>query len=308
MKRIILGFIVSIGLALACSRDTGGIWVKLEQPMYNQFNIRRPNPENLLMELPQGERTTIFDTEQMTSLQATVRGGDVSYRRSQFRIAVVDYNNNGLFNEVGIDKLLLERYGSDSTVLIYPLKPNFTTLQSYTQFRVDHQFFEVAYVDEKGHSLEIYPVGRSDALEPMILNTRLPNIKLRDREGQVLPLGELKEEGKPLVIVLWQNRHHVWDRQVEKLIVFHQQHPELMTLIGIHMPGNYFGDINLNSIDGWLRDRMPLYWGEAGQTLELNNGDQFPGVILYDAEGVWQGSGLKAGDVLTQVAARKHTK
>jgi len=244
----------------------------------------------------------------MTSFEAKVRGGDVSYRRSQFRIALVDYNNNGQFNEVGIDKFLLERYGTDTTVLIYPLKPNLGSLQPYTQFRVDHQFFEVGYVDEQGYSLEIYPVGRSDVLKPMIFNTRLPNIKLRNREGQLFPISELKEDGKPLVIVLWQNRHHVWDRQVEALIVFQQQHPELMTLIGVHVPGSYFGNINLNTIDGWLKDRMPLYWGETEHILELNNGDKFPGIILFNAEGIWQGSGLRSREVLGKIEESQPAK
>jgi hypothetical protein len=297
MKNIILAF---IGLLLACSRDTGGIWVELERPMYNRFEIRSPH-DTLTLASSDSGLTTIFDTEQMSKMVATVRGGDVDYRRSRFRIALVDYNNNGLFNEVGIDKFLLDRYGLDSTVLIYPLKPNLAALQPFTQFRVDHQFFEIGYIDEKGRSLEIYPIGRSDALKPVIFNTQVPNIKIRDREGRILSLADLREPAKPLVVVLWQNRHHVWANRIEELILAHQQDPEGMTLIGLHIPGNYFKQVNLESIDSWLRGRMPLYWGETEHALELNNGELFPGVIFFDRQGVWQGSGLRPEEVLRLV-------
>lgn len=300
MKNVIIALVALLGLLPACSRDAGNIRVELERPMYNRFEIRSPT-DTLTLASSYQDLTTIFDTEQMSRVVATVRGGDVDYRRSRFRIALVDYNNNGLFNEVGIDKFLLDRYGLDSTVLIYPLKPNLAALQPFTQFRVDHQFFEIGYIDEKGRSLEIYPIGRSDALQPMIFNTQVPNIKIRDREGRLLSLADLREPAKPLVVVLWQNRHHVWDNRIEELILAYQQDPEGMTLIGLHIPGNYFKQVNLESIDSWLRGRMPLYWGETEHALELNNGDVFPGVVYFDERGVWQGSGLRPEEVLRLV-------
>lgn len=303
MKRSIpYGLLILTGLAFACARDAGSILVKLERPMYNRFYIRAPGSAPANFELTDRSRTTIFDTEQMNSIEASVRGGDVSHRRSQFRIAVVDYNNNGRFDEVGADKFLLEKYGRDSAVLIYPLQPNLAPLKNYTQFRVDRQFYEIAYVDPKGMTLEIYPIGRSEVLKHTVFNTRLPNLPIRDSLGQELRLADLQEPGKPLVIVLWQNRHHIWDYQVEELLNVYRQHPDRLTIIGLHIPGAYFQQPDLKRIHAWLKDRMPLYWGESEYPRELNSSDQLPNLILYDAQGNWQRSGLRAREVLEWIS------
>ena len=78
MKKITVVFILFVGLILACSRDTGGILVKLEQPMFNRFRVSMPHQGGEVMELPKSDITTIFDTEQMTSFEAKIRGGDVT--------------------------------------------------------------------------------------------------------------------------------------------------------------------------------------------------------------------------------------
>lgn len=284
--------------ALSCSRETSGIRVKLERPMYNRLLIQPPGEEAFDLDLPERKKTLIFDIEQMTSVEATIRGGDVRYRRSHFRIALVDYNNNGRFDDTGVDKFLLERHGRDSARLIYPLRPLLAPLQAYTQFRVDQQLFEIADVDPDGRSLEIYPIGRSDILNPIIFNTRLPNFQVRDSTGQTLRLSELQEPGKPLVIVLWQNRYHVWDRVVEEILPASAEERMGYTLIGLHIPDSSPRQPNLKSIEAWLQGRMPLYWGESRHALELNNGDQFPSLIYFNAEGEWMGSGLPAEEIL----------
>lgn len=298
MKRVLIYFylpLVTCALA-ACSRDLNYIKVKLEQPIHNRVTFFDAKEGKATVDLPDDDKTTIFDTQQMKVVETRIKGGDVVYRKSKFRIALVDYNNNGKFDDSGVDKFLLEKYGCDSTILIYPRVPHLAPLQTYTQFRIDRQFFEIGHIDAKGRYLEVYPVSRSDLLQPVVFNTRLPNIKLKDEQGSQTRLSDLQKKGKPLVIILWQNRHHIWDNKVEEILNFYQQNPEAVALAAVHIPSNR--RLQLKSIHNWLKGRMPIYWGEAQHPRELNCGEQYPGIVVFDAEGVWRGSNMRPAEVL----------
>ena len=133
-----------------------------------------------------------------------LRAGDVNWDRKKFRVGLIDRNDNGIYNEAGVDKLILCPYGSASTIISSSSSKFEAYLQPRTCFRVNRDIYEIFSIDESGTQIGMRKTDpREGLVESASINTFLPNVLVEDLEGKRVPLRKSRPPGEQLYILFW---------------------------------------------------------------------------------------------------------
>ncbi len=163
-------------------------------------------PEDTMKLYP--HRTVYFQTGR--SFQPiNLRAGDVSWDRKKFRIGLMDLNSNGIYNEVGIDKMVLCPNGVGGMILSSSGSKFDGYLRYRTFFKVDRDRYELIEIDPGGEQLTIQKVPDHTVVSAAAsFYTFLPNILVEDTTGVRIPLRSCRPENESLEIFIWSLGPH----------------------------------------------------------------------------------------------------
>lgn len=132
----------------------------------------------------------------------SIRAADINWQGLQFRLQLIDDNNDGLFNTQNVDYLGLSLYGQD-TVVLNQQAGTMGKLQKRTYFRVDNQYFLLTAIDSLGQHLSIAPADRvnSDALTATF-DRRFGEIEIKTIAGDEVQL-DTKTDLEHHLLLIW---------------------------------------------------------------------------------------------------------
>lgn len=222
MKHSILKLICIFFLLISCSKSTERYKIRLTKTMQNHLErlIRfrnYPYSSHLdLKVLNEAENQIILYSEIEKELVVSgVKSQDISFGRSKVRIGLIDRNNDGVYNQIGIDGLLLGRYMKEE-LFIDELVENVGYFRTVNQFSIDNITYEILTIEKDGSKIEFRETNKTE--EKYLVakyDSLLPRLVLKDNSGKKILLWNLKEPGKKLLVVI-SNRRKSDEAQVLK--------------------------------------------------------------------------------------------
>lgn len=135
-----------------------------------------------------------------------LKAGDVINVKQSFKIGIIDFNNNGIFNEQSVDRFFIAPYQSVTT-LIEKTNPWIDTIKQINRFKINSQHYELTSIAHDGNSLYIKELPLSKINEPVKIEAIL-NIHeafdLVDLENKPVKSNSLFNN-RPLYLEFWFN-------------------------------------------------------------------------------------------------------
>lgn len=165
-----------------------------EKIVYESF---KDGPESQGKEIVKPE---YWFTENRLNILAT----DVKTQKDKFTIGLIDWNLNGLYNDVGIDKFTIAPYQSD-TLNVLESKEGVQTLDDKNLFKIEDQVYEISSIMADGTSLNLKEGFGNNANIPKKLTKGdpIPGFKFRDTNNRDVELKDLLGKGKYTYLKFW---------------------------------------------------------------------------------------------------------
>src|SRR5699024_5046698 len=108
------------------------------------------------------------------SKRINIKVGNFVYKQDSLRIGVVDWNFNGVYNDLGIDRIVFGKYkgkikGTD-------LASGAIIIDSTNYFQGITKAFEITKVAADGESVSLKPTLNTNAKERLTEGDAIPNI------------------------------------------------------------------------------------------------------------------------------------
>ena len=240
-----------LGLLLSnCTTSNSDLFqVKLDQPLKNddiyietwkEFWQKTGVPKDAPLILAQASSpdnpflTTFFHNDQFEIKAVSVRSADVETSRSKFRIALMDANQDGTYNQIGVDYLILSQFERD-TIFMSVNSRQIVPIEKSTIFQVDKDYYQILYFDTKGLKIKFRRLASSEWDTPITgLTTSLPKFMVEDHEGEEIGLWKVKEKDKPLIIINWDYVNHRLDPKVQEINKLYLKIKDRYSVIGVN--------------------------------------------------------------------------
>lgn len=308
MNRLLLFFLLLFVLACQKKNDNS-FHLKLDQSIENTqvpaFYFHwadEPIPDS-----------TEFDTKIWkgggNGLEAiTIRAADVVVEKSKFRLALVDYNRNGKFNEIGIDKIVVAPYKADSMALSNSLS-YMGDITGSTKFRVDRGVYILTHLAEDGTEVRFSKITQVNSEElSAYFHSFMPRTKVKDANGALIPLWEIKEKDKQLMILVWslgpdRGELLTWiNSQLEGI----DEHLQVISINMLDKPEKVLQFLEENQVT------ISNYFVSENTCKALACPSLLPVAMLYDEEGKLLNLGWRnlqvRGYIETLIAAKEDSK
>lgn len=179
--------------------------IELNSNLYNCDKVLNKFENNGIEKsftLSSSNKTFYYDKE-LFIREVEVRGSKIKIEGSEFTIGLIDKNNNGIFNEVNIDEIIIEIGKVDSLLL----SDNNSWINSINEdhkvyFKVNNKLFVIHDIDRNGLFLNLSSSFNKNVKSNNI-NTNLFNVNL-DTTHKSLPIDQTnKKKHKFIVAELW---------------------------------------------------------------------------------------------------------
>lgn len=211
-------------------------------------------------------------SQRLNTLSASVKRAGLS-----FQIGVHDLDCNGVYSDVGEDRILVGRYG-DPFLSTEPNRGATTIGEHDSLIRLDGQTFEVLMVDPAGEFVRIRPSDKP--YTRLTDGDLLPAFELTMLDdGRSVPLATFIEPGKYLLLDFWGHWCAPCIQTLPVLKYMDTAFGKQLTILGIHR-----GD---HQKARELVQEHALVWPQAQATEKLIDTfmvDSWPYYVLVDSE------------------------
>ena len=172
-------------------------WEKNEQPIGMNYDPNTFNENKVAFQ------TTFYNDDNLKIQPVMVRSADVETDRSKFRIGLMDTNMDGTFNQIGIDRLVLCKYQTD-TLFMAANSRQIVPIRKNTVFQIDRDYYKITFFETDGSGIKLRRLHTGEWDRPSTgLTTSLPRFMVSDHNGNKTGLWKLKDKSKPLLIINW---------------------------------------------------------------------------------------------------------
>jgi thiol-disulfide isomerase/thioredoxin len=226
---------------------------------------------------------TFYYDKELFIREVEVRGSKIKIGGIDFTIGLIDKNNNGIFNEVNVDEIIIEigkvdsLFLSDNNSWIYCINENHEVY-----FKVNNKSFVIRNIDKKGLFLNLTS-SFNENIKSNNINTNLFNVKL-DTIHKSLPIDQInKKKYKFIVAELWWAGCGGCLRAIPKINKFSSTYQNEILVIGL----NHLDHKNV--INKFIEKYSILYPQYSISKSDLESFGpfckSFPRAILFDAKG-----------------------
>ena len=202
-------------------------------------------------------------------------GSEMCIRDS--KVGLYDYNCNGLFNDLGQDRILIGNFEED--IISDKLEKGAIEYSEKVQIPIAGEIYEVVEIEATGKYLKLIKSNKVYH-KPLGIGDNVGDIKIELISGQTIKINELQKENKFILLDFWGS----WCRGCT------QQLPDLKRLANnsnkIQVIGLNYGD-NLSTIKNHL-SKHDILWENGIANDEIMNKlriDGFPNYLLIDKNG-----------------------
>ena len=153
----------------------------------------------------------------------------------------------------------------------------------------------MSYFSTDGKEIRIRPLHRDEIEHPHIeLFTMLPNVRIRDLENQLIPMWEIKEKNKPLIMALWYENCSDCHSYLKQLDDLRDEYGDLVTVAGLNISDRPNSIISFNQELGIC---LPQYAASFSLLAALGNYGHFPSAVVFDDNGNLVGNSLTINEL-----------
>ncbi|MHB1277160.1 MAG: TlpA family protein disulfide reductase [Bacteroidia bacterium] len=160
-----------------------------------------------------------------------------------FQVALQDLNYNGLYNEPGIDRILLNDYGTEtqSTDYSFPIE----AIDGSTYFERGFKSYRIQLLDEYGRSLQFKYDPNTQAKRQLKEGKKVPRIKFTDSDGKEHKLRWYRK--KPVYIYFWNRDAEGFEEDTAALSMIQEKFCPMIKIIALN-----YGD-NPKTLNSYVR-------------------------------------------------------
>jgi len=259
--------------------------IELKTNMYHcgkVINKYENNGIEKFFSLSNSNKTFYYDRE-LFIREVEVKGSKIKIDGNDFTIGLIDKNNNGVFNEVNVDEIILEIGKVDSLLLgddnswVYKINES-----GEVYFKVNNKSFVIHDIDSKGFFLNLSN-STNENVKSNNINTNLFNVHL-DTIRYSLPIEQLKiNKYKYIIAELWWAGCGGCLRAIPKINALSSKYQNEILVIGL----NHIDQKNVINI--FIDKYGMLYPQYSISKRDLESlgpfCKSFPRAILFDSKG-----------------------
>ncbi|MCC6448547.1 MAG: TlpA family protein disulfide reductase [Chitinophagaceae bacterium] len=159
--------------------------------------------------------------------------GDVTYKKEKYSIAVSDINHNGIYNEVGIDKVFIgnekQRYFE-----VYDPEDNFNScsIKKELVYEVNGKKYAIFNISSNGEVIMFKNYIGESKIHIHKLE-RIPSFTFLTSTGDSLSILEIKEKGKYLYLDIWATFCNPCIKDLPLLDSIQEEYKNKITIVGL---------------------------------------------------------------------------
>lgn len=178
-----------------------------------------------------GYETIIYDFDKHEVNVVSIKSQDIELNRSRLRIGLIDGNNDGIYNQISTDGLVLSRYKRDSFFIDFQTKHT-SRFKERNFFEVDDILYEITEISEAGKYIAFRKAQELDkSYRIAMFESLLPRIMLKDDRGKDIQLGSIKTSNKESIVILSDEKFSSRDKELlEALGSKLGEHEELLLI------------------------------------------------------------------------------
>jgi thiol-disulfide isomerase/thioredoxin len=259
--------------------------IELKTNMYHcdqVINKYENNGIEKFFSLSNSNKTFYYDKE-MFIREVEVKGSKIKIDGNDFTIGLIDKNNNGIFNEVNVDEVIIEigkvdsLFLSDNNSWIYKINE-----RREVYFKVNNKSFVIHDIDSKGLFLNLSN-SISENVKSNNINTNLFNVHLDTIRNSLTIAQQSKNKYKYIVAELWWAGCGGCLRAIPQINALSSKYQNEILVIGL----NHIDRKNV--INSFIDKYSMLYPQYSISKSDLESFGpfckSFPRAILFDSKG-----------------------
>lgn len=221
------------------------------------------------------------NTSKNPIIKVKVRAGDVAVDETdKFKVGIIDYNNNGIFDEVGIDRFFIAPFQSQKTHIEEGVNPWISPLSTTNLFAVNNDYYELYSIDENGDNVKIRQTNHnSDTVAVNAIANVEALFYLKDMENQEISSLELFDN-KPLLLEFWFSR---CGGCIKSFKYVQSAKLEGIDIVGVNATDD-IETIKLFNTKHGFKFRHFLITKDLMKT--IGNNGRYPSAVKYDGQGL----------------------
>ncbi len=216
----------------------------------------------------------------MSENRLNIIANDVIMASDSFKIGLVDWNSNGLYNEVGVDKISIGQYGSDQ-LNVLESSLGVQTQSEDNLFRWGENVYQIREINKGGSELVLKKMFDEAAPNKLSVGDALPDFTITTLKEGENSIAQHLADSKYTYLKFWAS----WCKRCIDEI------PELKDLAGDYSKKLKVVGLNCADTEAVLKETVKknkMKWTNGMASLDLLDlllVDGIPHGILVDAEG-----------------------
>lgn len=270
------------------------------------FYACQPESEGVQIDMNRLFKTRVIESKAEAGKKAVYKAtqlgiGDYQDSTASFSIFLKDGNANNIYDEVGIDEIVITQFGIDTLGSVLHGVNKLTVDSTSKYIRVNDRFFEIKKVDPKGTYITLLPLDTAGIDADLYMMDRLPALDFELLSGEKSNFHDYLHKGKYVYVEIWG----IWCpgclKIIKELRTLHQTHQDKLTIISL----NYKDDLEeaqqfatLNTMN-WIQGIST----EALNTAFVQTG--FPFGVLFDSQGNLVKLGITTEEIIALLETAK---
>ena len=163
----------------------------------------------------------------------TVRRTDVFHEQDSFTLALIDGNFNGLFNEPGKDRIVVENYGTElvSQDRVFEIHEN-----GPTWFERNFKSYQVTSIDPYGRQISYKTDDAREASRKLTEGKKVPKFRFQDHNDKTVKLKWYRN--KPVYIYFWSRESPGFEEDTTYMRMIQEKYCPMIKVIALNYGDN----------------------------------------------------------------------
>ncbi|MDX5430871.1 MAG: hypothetical protein LPK49_07495 [Bacteroidota bacterium] len=188
----------------------------------------------VLFQLHSGTKQFVGTSFSFREQRFNIRKVDCVVQGDSFQVAVQDVNYNGIYNEPGIDRILLNAFGDEvlSTDHVFAIEKK----NAASYFERNFKSYRVVSIDSFGRSITFAPDPEKKARRQLLEGKKAPNLKFTDARGNKHKLRWYRR--KPVYVYFWNRESPEFEEDTAALRMIQEKFCPMLKIIALNYGDN----------------------------------------------------------------------
>lgn len=181
-----------------------------------------------------GSKTFVGTTLSFREQRFNIKTAHCVAGNDSFQVSMQDMNYNGLYNEPGIDRILINPWGTEivGTDFSFDIQKKV----NQTTFERNYKSYRVISLDDYGRQLSFQHQPEVQAERQLKVGKKVPNFKFVDSDGKTRKLRKFRR--KPVYIYFWNRNQPNFESDTSYLRLIHEKYGQQIRIIALNYGDN----------------------------------------------------------------------